>query len=138
MAAIACLPAAMSVAAEAGDQNDGSAVPAIIGPGEVLNLGTGLVVIILSIIVIGWLYSRTQGVYRAGGQVINILATQPLGPKEKVLLVEVANKQLVLGITATQIQTLHVMEEPFAGDKQIQPPTGFAARLRLAIKGGRR
>ena len=65
------------------------------------------------------------------------MATQPLGPKERVLLVEVAGQQLILGMTSSQIQTLHVLEQPLVNKKRASLPVGFAERLRTAIKGAR-
>lgn len=101
-------------------------------------MGISLVLIIVAIVAVGWLYSRAQRMHSHDGDVIRVLATRSLGPKERVLLVEVAGKQLILGMTAAQIQTLHVLEQPFESDRQASLPTGFAERLRTAIKGIRK
>ncbi len=113
-------------------------MPGVVGPNEILNMGTSLVLIIVAIVAVGWLYSRAQGMRSHNGEVIHVLATQPLGPKERVLLVEVAGKQLILGITASQIQTLHVLEQPLLNERRASLPLGFAERLRTAIKGVRK
>ena len=94
--------------------------------------------IVVAILIVGWLYRRAQGMHSRSGEVIQILATQALGPKERVLLVEIAGNQLVLGMTASQIQTLHVLEQPFVPETQPSLPSGFAERLRTAIKGTRK
>ena len=82
--------------------------PVAIGPGDVANMGVSLALIVVMIFAVGWLYRRTQGMHSHKGEVFKVLATQPLGPKERVLLVEVAGTQLVLGMTTSQIQKLHL------------------------------
>ncbi len=85
-----------------------------IGSSELFNVGGGLIVVVLAIIVLGVIYARTQGLRTGTGGVINIVATQAIGPKERIAIVEVANKQLLIGMTTTSVQTLHVFDEPVA------------------------
>lgn len=104
-----------------------------VGVGDVLNMGTGLILVIAAILVTGWLYSRTQKMRGASSDLIRIVASQPLGTRERVLLLQVADKQLLVGMTSTQVQTLHVFDEPIAITEA--PVNGFAERLRAAVKG---
>ena len=108
---------------------------AVVGPVEYLNIGMSLMLIIAAVFAVGWLYRRTNGMRGRGGEVIRVLATQPLGTRERVLLVEIAGTQLVLGMTASQIQTLHVLEQPIVDDRKASLPAGFVERLRAAING---
>ena len=106
--------------------------------GDIANVGISLAVIVVAIIAIGWIYSRMQGMRGPRGQVMQVLATQPLGPKERVLLVRIAGKQLVLGVTATQMQTLLVLDGNDTPAPEPAPTTGFAVRLKRALAGGAR
>ncbi len=54
-----------------------------------------------------WL-TRQQG----GGQLIRLVAMLPLGTKEKLALVEVGGKQLLVGVTTGQITALLELPEP--------------------------
>ena len=137
-AASVLLAMTASGVAGADEANSNPALPAVIGPNEIWHMGSSLVLIIVAIMVVGWLYRRAQGMHSRHGEFIHVLATQPLGPKERVLLVEVAGKQLLLGMTASQIQTLHVLEQPLVTDRRPPVPSGFAERLRTAIKGARK
>ncbi|MGI9205866.1 MAG: FliO/MopB family protein [Woeseiaceae bacterium] len=85
-----------------------------IGSSELVNVGGGLIVVVVAIIVLGVIYAKTQGLKTGTGGVINIVATQAIGPKERIAVVEVANKQLLIGMTTTNVQTLHVFEDPVA------------------------
>jgi flagellar protein FliO/FliZ len=44
-------------------------------------------------------------------QHINILHTMPIGSKEKIILIEVNDAMLLLGATASSIQTLHIFDQ---------------------------
>ena len=108
-------------------------LPATIGGGDILSLGTGMVLVIGAILICAWIYSRTQALRGHTGNVFSIVASQSLGPKERILLVEVANKQLVIGMTATQVQTLHVFDEPIVDDASQGTPVKFTDRLKSAL-----
>lgn len=102
-----------------------------IGSSELFNVGGGLIVVVLAIIVLGIIYARTQGLRTGAGGVINIVATQAIGPKERIAIVEVANKQLLIGMTTTSVQTLHVFDEPVAVTPEQR--TSFSDRLKTLM-----
>lgn len=133
VAAIVALGTSMSAAAS--ETIGAPMVPPVIDTGDVLNVVTNLAFIVVAVLVMAWLYRRAQRMQNQNGSVIHILATQPVGPKERVLLVEVAGQQLVLGLTASQIRTLHVLDQPLIQEQQQAPALGFAERLRTAMKG---
>ena len=105
-----------------------------LGGGDVLNLGVSMLIVVAAIVVLGWLYSRSRFVGGGSSDVINIVATQALGPKERLLIVEVAEQQLLVGMTATGVQTLHVFDKPVAVPTTARTSTGFASRLRSAVQ----
>ena len=115
---------------------DASIVGPTVGSGDLLSLGTSLFVVIAVIVLLGWLYSRSRLVSAGAADVINVVASRALGPKERLLIVEVAEQQLLIGMTSSAVQTLHVFDQPVA------PPetrsSGFAANLRAAFAEMRR
>lgn len=108
--------------------------PAIETP-EILSLGVSMLIVIGVVVALGWLYSRMRFNGGAGGNVINIVASRGLGPKERLLLVEVGDKQLLVGMTSASVQTLHTFDRPLAAEEVINEEPGFADRLRTALKG---
>jgi flagellar protein FliO/FliZ len=115
------------------------ALPAPVGGGDLLNIAASLLVVIAAIVLCGWLYRRTQGLGGASGGVFSVVASQALGPKERIVVIEVADRQLVLGMTATQISTLHVFDTPVikrpAGLNSRPDGGNFAERLRAILRG---
>ena len=102
--------------------------------GDVVGLGASMLVIVGIIVVLGWMYSRSRFIGGGNSDVINVVATRALGPKERLMVVEVADQQLLVGMTANGMQTLHVLEKPLDAERQDARPPGFAGRLRNALQ----
>ena len=109
------------------------------GP-ELLSMAASLLIVVGSIVVLGWLYSRSKFVGAGNSDAITIVASRALGAKERLMLIEVADKQLLIGMTPAQVQTLHVFDTPVVTGKpqSEQLPAGFAGRLRSALQEIRR
>ena len=75
------------------------------GGGLLAQLTLGLVVVLALAVGLSWLLRR-YALPRDG--LIRLVGGLPLGSRERLLLVEVDETRLLLGVTATQIQTLHV------------------------------
>ena len=107
----------------------------VVGGGELLGLGASMFVVVAIIVLLGWLYSRSRFVAGSGGHLIDVVATRALGPKERLMIVEVGEQQLLIGMTPGAVQTLHVFETAISADTETETPTNFAARLQTAFKG---
>jgi len=135
LAAFLLMP--MTAVATSATRTPAELAPPVSVPG-ILGFGASLMLVIASIVIVGWLYARIQGVHGGTSKVINILASQSLGSKEKIVVVEVGNKQIVVGMTAASVQTLHVFDEPVIGAAERPPQSAFAERLLAAVKGARK
>ena len=123
-------------AAEAGGSSLGAG--AVVGPREIINTGLSLLLIVAAIMALAWVYTRLQGGRARNGGVIRIVAAQPLGAKERVMLVDVAGQHLLIGVTASQIRTLHVLDEPVQASAPAAESSGFAEKLRGIVQGAAR
>jgi flagellar protein FliO/FliZ len=89
----------------------------------------GLLLVIGLIFVLAWLLRRVQQIGPRGNQVIKLLASQALGPRERLVLVQVGNEQVLLGLSAGRITPLHTLKEPVhLADSEPATPE-FAQRL---------
>ncbi|MEL7185166.1 MAG: flagellar biosynthetic protein FliO [Pseudomonadota bacterium] len=104
----------------------------VVGGGELLSMGLSMFVVVAVILVLGWIYSRSRLVSAGASDLIGIVATRALGPKERLLIVDVAGQQMLIGMTSTAVQTLHVFEEPVS-EPQAAASSGFAKRLSSAF-----
>lgn len=96
---------------------------------DLLTVVLGLAIVMGLIFGCAWLIKRMGAMPAAGGGAIKVLAVLPLGARERVTLVEVGGKQLLLGVTATQITTLHTFDEPVLDAAQTTNNSEFAQKL---------
>lgn len=102
--------------------------------GNLWQLLLGLLVVLGTIAVGAWLLRRFGRVSSAIGGAIKIIGGVSMGPRERVVLLQVGNAQLLLGITPGRIQSLHVLDEPVPECDMHSDRNGFAGRLAAAIK----
>ena len=101
------------------------------GAGDLLSLAGSLVVVIASILAFGWVYARLKPGLGGEADLIRVVATRPLGAKERLVIVEVADCQLLIGVSPGGMQTLHTLDEPVNGERgPAVVNTGFSRVLR--------
>jgi flagellar protein FliO/FliZ len=76
-----------------------------------------------------WLFKRSKVLSPSSGIPMRILSVLPMGVKEKIILVEVGGKQLLLGMTPHQINTLATFDEPIV-DASLNNDKPFSYRLK--------
>lgn len=98
--------------------------------GQLTQLVLGLLLVIGVIFFLAWLLRRVQQVGPAGkGQVIELIGSRALGPRDRLVLVQVGNEQILLGLTPGTITPLHVLKEPVQAPSAEQATPEFAQRL---------
>ena len=143
MAADPATPVAAATATVPSTAAQAGATPAVAAPaagslsggmgGQLLQLVLGLLLVIGLIFVLAWLMRRVQRAGPAGNQVIKLVGSRALGTRDRLVLVQVGNEQVLLGVSPGSITALHVMNEPVeVPDPQTAPPE-FARRLLEAL-----
>ncbi|WLH11289.1 flagellar biosynthetic protein FliO [Pseudomonas hefeiensis] len=98
--------------------------------GQLAQLVLGLLLVLGLIFFLAWLLRRVQQSGPAGkGQVIDIVASRALGPRDRLVLVQVGNEQILLGLSPGTITALHVLKEPVQVPATDQATPEFAQRL---------
>ena len=99
--------------------------------GQLTQLVLGLLLVVGLIFFLAWLLRRVQQAGPAGkGQVIDIVGTRALGPRDRLVLVQVGNEQILLGLSPGTITALHVLKEPVQVPGTTEKTTPeFAQRL---------
>lgn len=100
--------------------------------GHLANVALGLVFIVILILALGWFMRRFNQAGMFNNSAIKIVAVTPLGTRERLAVVDIAGQQLLLGITATQINTLHTFSEPVANVNSSTNSSEFGRKL-LAV-----
>ena len=101
------LPGLPGLALAAGDSGRAEAV--VPGSSMLLQLTLGLAVVLAAAMALSWLLRR-YALPRGGA--IQVIGGLPLGSRERLLLIEVDQVRLLIGVTSSQIQALHVFPAP--------------------------
>lgn len=68
---------------------------------------------LLALVVGGWwLVRRMGGISVGGNRQLRVLASLPVGPRERVVIVEIADEQWALGVAPGRVSLLHRFEQP--------------------------
>uniref|UniRef100_A0A486XXA3 Flagellar protein n=1 Tax=Rheinheimera sp. BAL341 TaxID=1708203 RepID=A0A486XXA3_9GAMM len=94
---------------------------ATVSPRPTAGLGLGkmalsLAIVVAIVLVLGWLFKKLT-LRLPGSRHIKIISTMPLGPKERLLVIEIQGKQRVLGVTSQSINLLFELENSLPEEK---------------------
>ncbi len=79
---------------------------------QLLRLIVGLVVVVAAVFVLSRVLPRFGGRALTGGRGFRVVASLPVGQRERVVLLEVGDRQVMLGVAPGRVNTLHVLDEP--------------------------
>lgn len=89
----------------------------------------GLLLVIGLIFLLAWLLRRVQQLNPRGNQAIKLISSHALGPRERLVLVQVGSEQVLLGLSAGRITPLHVLKDPVHLPDAEPASPEFAQRL---------
>ena len=121
-----------------------SPAPAVVvgsnSSGGIWQVVLGLAVVLVAIGGAAWLIRRfVPGQIGAGG-VLKMVGGMMVGPKERLVLVEIGETWLLLGVTAGQVNTLHSMPKPLDSDTSVETfnEHAFPVWLKRAMQRSKR
>ena len=103
--------------------------------GQLTQLVLGLLLVLGLIFGLAWLLRRVQHAGPRQGQVIELISSRALGARDRLVLVQVGNEQILLGLTPGRITPLHVLKEPVQVPGTAQPATPEFAKRLMEILG---
>ena len=97
-----------------------------------------LALALVVVLAVFWLFARVmrqfQGFQGGMHHGLKIVGALSVGQRERVLVVQAGDEQLVLGVTSTQINTLHVLDKPLTQGTPQAGQSDFKAKLSSALK----
>jgi flagellar protein FliO/FliZ len=88
--------------------------------GGTLEVTLALLLVVGVIAGLAWLFKRMRGFGTAGQGRIQVLGDRALGPKERCVLVRVGETDILIGVAANAVTTLHVF--PAGANTDAPPP----------------
>lgn len=87
-----------------------------------------LLVVVALILIMGWVAKRFSAFGHLNSQGrMKVLATLPVGNRERVVLLQVGQQCLLLGVAPNKVNTLHVFERADDVSAQLTQPEAAAA-----------
>ncbi|MCP5206446.1 MAG: flagellar biosynthetic protein FliO [Hahellaceae bacterium] len=102
---------------------------------SLLSMVLGLLFVITLIVVVAWGVRRFSTLHASGGKHIKVLSATMIGARERLALVEVGDKRILIGVTPQQINTLHVFAKEDIPDER--ETSDFARKLQEIMKKGK-
>lgn len=90
-----------------------------------------LLVVLAVILMLAWIAKKAR-VFGSNHQQLQVVATLPLGPKERIMVIKVGNEQVLVGVTGQQINLLKELPLPLDNDQPELNP--FATKLAQMMK----
>ncbi|WP_298171572.1 flagellar biosynthetic protein FliO [Acidithiobacillus sp.] len=116
------------------DTSTGMGPESVFSWSAILQLFSALILVLLLFFGVIWLLKHLQPGL-ASGQLggMRVVSSLPLGTRERLLLVQVGEQQLLLGVTPAGITLLHTLETVLP-DTTSNAPAAFAGWLRSAME----
>ncbi|MCW8328188.1 flagellar biosynthetic protein FliO [Photobacterium sp. SDRW27] len=112
-------------------------MPTFAAPAADMNIATtlaALVLVVVLILFLAWLLKRMKLPGLQGGDSsMKILRQLPLGQKERIVLLQVGEEQMLVGVTQQNISLLSKLEQPLSMD-ETQGGGEFASHLSKLLK----
>ncbi len=95
----------------------------------------GLLLVLAIIAFLAWLLRRTGQFNSAANGEMKIIAGLSLGSREKAILLQVGEQQILVGVTPQHVQTLHVLDNNIeTGSRAKAVTSSFADKLQQMMK----
>lgn len=94
----------------------------------------GLLLVLAIIVILAWLIKRTNRFHATANGEMKIIAGLSLGPRERAVLLQVGEQQILVGVTAQHVQTLHILDTPIETQQTTFKPIDFADKLQQILK----
>ena len=125
ISAIVFFPGALLAQAE---NQAGAPLEPISSP-YLFKLTGGLILVVAVIFVLAWLVKKFNLNQQSHNGLIRIVAGLSIGTRDRIVLLQVGDEQILVGLTPGRIEKLHTLSQPLESEIE-QPVAGsFAAKL---------
>ena len=94
-----------------------------------MKLTGGLLVVVLIIFGLAWLMKRFNLSQHSQNGLIKIIAGLPLGTRDRIVLLQVGEEQILLGLSPGRIRKLHTLSSPLVDQLEPVSVSTFSKKL---------
>lgn len=92
--------------------------PAAVSSGSVVQVIFSLLLVLAAVMLVAWLLKRLNLPQYGSGNVLKVVSSIAVGQRERIVLVEVNDTWLVVGVAPGQVRTLHTLPKGSAPSAQ--------------------
>lgn len=107
--------------------------PAAVSSGSIVQIIFSLLLVLAAIVLVAWLLKRMNVARQGSGSMLKVLCGIAIGQRERVVLIEVEDTWLVVGVGPGQIRTLHTLQRPADHISADSEPTADQAKNFAAV-----
>ncbi len=111
-----------------------STAPEPLAMANLWQLTLGMLVVLGLIVGLAWLLKRSGKFQSMTGNGLRVLGSLSMSTREKVVLLQVGEQQVLVGVAPGCVRALHVLDHPVDGDEVTQPSEGFSDQLGRILK----
>lgn len=112
--------------------------PAAVSSSSIVQIIFSLLLVLAVIVLVAWLLKRMNSAQLGSGNLLKVLGSVAIGQRERIVLVEVKDTWLIVGVGPGQIRTLHTLpKQEFQNsensDSSHLPPENKFAQLLSSV-----
>ncbi len=115
------------VAAQSGEPS--SAIVEPLSSPYLLKLTGGLILVVMLILALAWLVKKFNLNQQTNNGLMRIVTGMPLGTRDRIVLLQIGEEQILLGLTPGRIEKLHTMSQLLKVDETHPVGESFARKL---------
>jgi flagellar protein FliO/FliZ len=108
--------------------------PAVVSSGSILQVIFSLLLVLAAVVVVAWLLKRINLPQHGAGSVLKVISGVAVGQRERIVLVEVNDTWLVVGVAPGQVRTLHTMPKTSLPILPAETPPGMDGKFQGWLK----
>jgi len=102
--------------------------------GSMFKVIGGLFLVILAIFGSAWFYKRFATIQTVSNDALKVIGGIAVSQKDRVVLIQVGDEQLLVGVSPGRVQTLHVLNKPIeVVSSEHKVKADFSSQLSSAI-----
>jgi len=94
---------------------------------------TALFIVLASVIALAWVMRRFGRLQSSAKGALQMIDGMALSTRERIVLVQVGDTQILLGVAPGRVEAVHVLDKPVVTGGQEEVTGNFAARLREVL-----
>lgn len=108
--------------------------PSAVSSGSVFQIIFSLLLVLGAVVAVAWIMKRINLPQQGAASLLKVISGVAVGPRERVVLMEVNDTWLILGVAPGQVRTLHTMPKGTLPSATGQFNTGHDGKFQMWLK----